>query len=101
MSNAIDISNYQQPNNLKKEYYEMIIKFFETLNEFVGHTFVNLNFNDKFPGSIACAQLCNNDGTELYDAYFDIFPSGYLYTRINGVFMTWSSHKEFLKFMKS
>lgn len=70
------------------------------MQEIVGDFMIKITTVDPFPGSFGKIQLMQDRNTPI-DASFDIFPSGYVYSRINGVIKMHESHRIFLKYLKS
>lgn len=78
------------------EYFKGVIR---DLIETVGDVLIKVS-NDCRPGSYGRIQLMENEHTPIA-AYFDIFPSGYVYSTINAVSSSHDSRRSWLKFIKS
>jgi hypothetical protein len=93
---TIDIDDHRDEIN----HFVAFKAIVKEMQELVGDFMIKITTTDPFPGSYGKLQLMQDRNTPI-DATFDIFPSGYVYSRINGVIKMHESHRIFLKYLKS
>lgn len=79
--------------------HDQFNKVIDAMKSVFGQFLFTIDVDNPYPGSYGKVQLMYDETTKL-NAAFDVFPSGYVYSRINGTILMHDSVNKFEKYLK-